>query len=219
MATSTNSSNKSKVLKTERLDNADAKWMTMKKITYTDPEGTERTWETAERLTRPKGSEIDAIGVAAILHHPAKPNDEPRIILQKQWRAPVDQTVIEVPAGLMDPGETPEACALRELKEETGYVGEVVKDKSFDVGPVMFNDPGFCNTNLRMIHVTVDLSLSENQDPKPELEDSEFIETFHVPLNDLWDVCMKFEKEGYAIDARVGSLAEGIEYAKRWKLS
>lgn len=70
-----------------------------------------------------------------------------------------------------------------------------------------------------MIHVTVDLSLSENQNPKPELEDSEFIETFHVPLNDLWVVCMKFEKEGYAIDARVGSLAEGIEYAKRWKLS
>ncbi|EAT79727.2 hypothetical protein SNOG_12927 [Parastagonospora nodorum SN15] len=204
---------------------------------------------------------------------PAKPNDEPRIILQKQWRAPVDQTVIEVPAGLMDPGETPEACALRELKEETGYVGEVVKDKSFDVvlallrtivmtlayvlygfiqsrqyasvkhclhviasianlisiGRRRIDKDSFspdtrqtrvlCNTNLRMIHVTVDLSLSENQDPKPELEDSEFIETFHVPLNDLWDVCMKFEKEGYAIDARVGSLAEGIEYAKRWKLS
>jgi ADP-ribose pyrophosphatase len=70
-----------------------------------------------------------------------------------------------------------------------------------------------------MIHVTVDLSLPENQNPKPELEDSEFIETFHVPLNELWKVCKKFEQEGYAIDARVGSLAEGIEYAKRWKLT
>jgi ADP-ribose pyrophosphatase len=70
-----------------------------------------------------------------------------------------------------------------------------------------------------MIHVTVDLSLPENQDPKPELEDSEFIETFHVPLDNLWDVCKKFEQDGYAIDARVGSLAEGIEYAKRWKLT
>jgi ADP-ribose pyrophosphatase len=44
----------------------------------------------------------------------------------------------------MDPGETPEACALRELKEETGYVGDVVKDKSFDVGPVMFNGEFAC---------------------------------------------------------------------------
>jgi 8-oxo-dGTP pyrophosphatase MutT (NUDIX family) len=46
--------------------------------------------------------------------------------------------VIEIPAGLMDPGETPEACALRELREETGYVGEVMEG-SFGVSPVMFN--------------------------------------------------------------------------------
>jgi ADP-ribose pyrophosphatase len=69
-----------------------------------------------------------------------------------------------------------------------------------------------------MIHVTVDLSLPENQSPQPELEDNEFIENFSVPLKDLWDLCKKFEKEGYAIDARVGTLAEGIEFAKRWKL-
>jgi ADP-ribose pyrophosphatase len=70
-----------------------------------------------------------------------------------------------------------------------------------------------------MIHVTVDLSLPENQDPKPELEENEFIETFSVVLSDLWDECLKFEQQGYAIDARVGTLAEGIEFAKRWKLT
>jgi ADP-ribose pyrophosphatase len=79
-------------------------------------------------------------------------------------------------------------------------------------------DPGFCNTNLRMVHVMVDLSKSANQNPQPELEDAEFIETFSVPLRDLWDECRKLEKEGYAIDARVGTLAEGVECAKRWKL-
>ena len=69
-----------------------------------------------------------------------------------------------------------------------------------------------------MIHVTVDMSLPENQNPQPSLEDNEFIETFSVPLKDLWDECRKFESEGYAIDARVGTLAEGVECAKRWKL-
>jgi ADP-ribose pyrophosphatase len=113
--------------------------LTFGRITYRDPEGAERTWETAERLTRPKDCDLDAIGVAAILQDPAKPDDSPRILLQKQWRAPVDKVVIEVPAGLMDPGETPAECAIRELKEETGYVGKLFKDKSFDVGPVMFN--------------------------------------------------------------------------------
>ncbi|KAI4654000.1 hypothetical protein J4E85_001301 [Alternaria conjuncta] len=219
MVSSLQTSDNSKVVKTEPLDNKDAKWATLKKITYTDPKGVERTWESGERLTRPPGSDIDGVGVAAILQDPAKPNDEPRILLQKQWRAPVDATVIEVPAGLMDPDETAESCAIRELKEETGYVGELVPDKTFRVTPIMFNDPGFCNTNLRMIHVTVDMSRPENQNPQPELEENEFIETFSVPLKDLWDECIKFTEQGYVIDARVGSLAEGIEFAKRWKLA
>lgn len=90
-------------------------------------------------MTRPKGCDLDGVGVAAILQDPAKPDQEPRIVLQKQWRPPVDATVIEVPAGLMDPNESPETCALRELKEETGYVGELVADRSFQVTPVMFN--------------------------------------------------------------------------------
>ena len=42
--------------------------------------------------------------------------------------------MIEVPAGLIDEGETPEECAVRELKEETGYVG-VAEEK----GPIIFN--------------------------------------------------------------------------------
>lgn len=79
-------------------------------------------------------------------------------------------------------------------------------------------DPGFCNTNLNMVHVRVDMSLPENQDPKPELEDNEFIECFTVPLSSLFEELQMLEKEGYAIDARVGTIAEGIELAKQWKL-
>lgn len=113
--------------------------LTVLRTTYSDPEGVTRTWEHGERLTRPKGCDIDGVGVAAILQDPAKPDDEPRIVLQKQWRPPANATVIEVPAGLMDPGESPETCAIRELKEETGYIGELVKDQTFRVTPIMFN--------------------------------------------------------------------------------
>jgi len=69
-----------------------------------------------------------------------------------------------------------------------------------------------------MIHVTVDMSRPENKDLKPELEENEFIECFAVPLKHLYAECRRLEKEGYAIDARVGTLAEGIEIARRWKL-
>ncbi len=85
-------------------------------------------------------------------------------------------------------------------------------------GTKIFTDPGFCNTNLNMVHVNVDMSLPENQDLKPQLEENEFIEVFSTPLKDLYAECTKLESEGYAIDARVGTLAEGIEVARRWKL-
>jgi ADP-ribose pyrophosphatase len=110
------------------------------RITYNDPEGQTRTWESGERLTRPKGSDIDGVGVVAILRDPANPNESPRIVLQKQFRPPLDQVVIEIPAGLMDPKESPETCAIRELKEESGYVGEIMgAEEGFGVSPVMFN--------------------------------------------------------------------------------
>ena len=82
----------------------------------------------------------------------------------------------------------------------------------------MIADPGFCNTNLNMVHVRVDMSLPENQNPQPQLEENEFIESFTVPLASLFEEMKKLEAEGYAIDARVGTIAEGIELAQKWKL-
>lgn len=68
-----------------------------------------------------------------------------------------------------------------------------------------------------MVHVTIDLTREENVNPVQKLEANEFIECFTVPLRDLYAECARLEKEGYAIDARVGTLAEGFELAKKWK--
>lgn len=69
-----------------------------------------------------------------------------------------------------------------------------------------------------MVHVRVDMTLPENQNPKPQLEDNEFIECFTVPLGDLFAETKRLAEEGYAVDARVGTVAEGIELAKKWRL-
>ncbi|KAI3398100.1 hypothetical protein diail_9853 [Diaporthe ilicicola] len=197
-----------KVLSVSQLPESEAKWTKLVKIQYKDPRGRTRDWESAERRTRPKGSDIDGVGIVAILEKPTGPE----IVLQKQYRPPADRVMIEVPAGLVDTGETAEQAAVRELKEETGYVGKVTESS-----PLMWNDPGFCNTNLRMVHVSIDMGLPENQNLKPELEENEFIEVFYVPLKSLWEECKKLEAQGYGIDARVGTLAEGIELAKQFK--
>jgi len=85
---------------------------------------------TRSRQTRPANCPIDGVGICTILNK----STGPELLLQKQYRPPIDQVVIEVPAGLIDAGETVEQCAVRELKEETGYVGVAV-----ETSPVMFN--------------------------------------------------------------------------------
>jgi ADP-ribose pyrophosphatase len=44
-----------------------------------------------------------------------------RLVLERQFRYPIGQVMVEFPAGKLDPGETVQACAQRELREETGY--------------------------------------------------------------------------------------------------
>ena len=47
--------------------------------------------------------------------------DDGRLVLERQFRYPVGQVMLEIPAGKIDPGESTLACAQRELLEETGY--------------------------------------------------------------------------------------------------
>lgn len=44
-----------------------------------------------------------------------------RIIFERQFRYPLNRTFVELPAGKIDAGESPESCAQRELREEVGY--------------------------------------------------------------------------------------------------
>ncbi|OQV08226.1 NUDIX domain-containing protein [Cladophialophora immunda] len=207
-----------KNLSVEPMNTNEAKWITLKKITYEDPAGKQRLWESAERQTRPQNAEVDAVGVVAILDDP-KSSKGPSLLLQKQFRPAVDKVTIEVPSGLIDAGESPADAAIRELKEETGYIATIPSDAKAAEGILMFNDPGFCNTNTKMIFVEVDMRNPRNQEEnlKPELEESEYIECFTLPLDNLWNELAELEAKGFAIDARVGTLAQGMEIAKKWK--
>lgn len=49
--------------------------------------------------------------------------DDGRFVMERQYRQGLGQTCYEIPAGVIEDGETPEEAARRELEEETGYIG------------------------------------------------------------------------------------------------
>jgi ADP-ribose pyrophosphatase len=63
--------------------------------------------------------------------------DDGRVVLVRQYRYGADSVGLELPAGTIDDGEDPQACAVRELAEETGYAAErILPIASFSAEPV-----------------------------------------------------------------------------------
>ncbi|KAI0424208.1 NUDIX domain-containing protein [Xylaria sp. FL1042] len=202
-----------RVISTELLENKNARWINLIKITYEDQNGQVRTWEGTRRPTRPKTSLVDAVQMLAVREVPTGAE----LLLEKQFRAPAGKLVVEFPAGLVDEGETVEEAALRELREETGYAGEVVRELAGQ-RPMFFSSPASSSSTTFMIQIKVDAEKEENKNPKPQLEDGEFIECFWVPFKDLHKECRRLETQGFAIDGKLGAFAEGLEAAKTWKI-
>jgi ADP-ribose pyrophosphatase len=79
-------------------------------------------------------------------------------------------------------------------------------------------DPGLSNSNMRTVACEIDLNDQRNKNPIPQLEEGEYIESFKVPLTDLASRLEALEKEGYALEAGLASIALGIELAKKYGL-
>jgi ADP-ribose pyrophosphatase len=67
----------------------------------------------------------DRIHDREVVRHPGAvaivPLLDGKVLLVRQYRAPIDKEIWELPAGTIEPGEEPLECAKRELEEETGY--------------------------------------------------------------------------------------------------
>jgi ADP-ribose pyrophosphatase len=97
-----------------------------------------------------------------------------RILLERQFRYPVDTAMIEIPAGKLELGEDPLLCAQRELLEETGYSA-----KTWDflgrIHPVISYSTEFID-----IYLAKDLSLGERA-----LDEGEFLDVFAATLDEM----------------------------------
>ena len=95
------------------------------------------------------------------------------IALVRQWRYPLGRYSLEIAAGRIEPGHTPEETAARELEEELGYrARELRRIGEFNVAP------GYCEERL-FVYLATGLEACEQN-----LDDDEEIETVRMPFAD-----------------------------------
>jgi len=131
--------------------------------------------------------------------------DDGSILLERQFRYPLNQVIIEFPAGKIDPGEASLDCARRELLEETGYTASDWKFVCTIHNAIAYSDE----------HLDIFLAqgLKEGQS-KPDEE--EFLEIFTASLDEM----LSWVREGKITDVKtvIGTFWLERIRSGEWKL-
>lgn len=161
-------------------------FMSAVEITYRDGRGVVRTWEALER-----------VGIGGIVVMVAV-TPSGTVILEKQFRPPMGRDVIELPAGLVDPGESMEFAAKRELIEETGW----------SAGKIEFLAEGPISTGASTETLRAYLCTELTQVGKNGGDDNEIIEVMEVPISAIQKFLSTEQAKGMLVDLKVFGLVE-----------
>jgi ADP-ribose pyrophosphatase len=118
--------------------------------------------------------------------------DNGDVVLEKQFRYPVGREMIEFPAGKLDPNEDPLICALRELREETGYSAS-----EWAYAGCMHLAIAY---STEVIHIYFARGLVQGE---RALDDEEFLDVFTAPAQQLIAWCA----DGTVTDAKTVTCA------------
>jgi len=136
-----------------------------------------------ERVTLPNGrvTQLD------IVHHPGAAAVVPfvsadDVLLIRQFRHAAGGTILEVPAGKIDPGDTPESCAARELEEEAGRCAGRLEKLGW-----IFTTPGFTDEVIHLF-AAFELELVPTRH-----EDDEVIEVVRLPFAEALELVWRGE--------------------------
>lgn len=124
--------------------------------------------------------------------------DNKKILTVKQFRYPLSQISVELPAGKLEKGENPELAAKRELEEETGYIAQ-----NWDSLGFIYTTPGFCDEKL-YLYLARNLTYGK-QNP----DEDEIIQCFEYSKSEVFDMIDK----GIICDSKtICTIFRGREY-------
>jgi ADP-ribose pyrophosphatase len=143
------------------------------------------------RFPNGKVGELEMIrhsGASAVLPFLGDPaGEDPTILLIRQYRYAAEGFIYEIPAGRLEPGEPPEQCAVRELREETGCTAAKMEHLY-----TMYTTPGFTDEK---IHLFVATGLERGESA---LEQDEFVEVVPTTMS----AALRLIRDGTINDAK-----------------
>lgn len=146
-----------------------------------------------DRVRFPDGSEGEQVliyhpGASAVVPFLSDPSgDDPTLLLLRQYRYAVGGNLWEIPAGRLEPGEAPDVCARRELREETGCTCTHLERMTS-----MWTTPGFTNEKIHLYRAS---GLTRGEAAR---EADEFMEVVPLPMTRV----LRMIREGEITDAK-----------------
>jgi ADP-ribose pyrophosphatase len=117
--------------------------------------------------------------VAIVRHAPAVVvipiEDDGRVVLVRQYRAPLDREIWEVPAGSVDAGEAADTAARRECEEETGRVPDRVERLG-----AWFPTPGYCDEEMIFFRATALHAPAPDSPHRPDADEDITAQSFTI---------------------------------------
>lgn len=177
------------LLKLEKLTNN--KWLNLFSLLFKNKKGKEIKWEFFSRKKDPFTSyeSADAVVIVPIV----KSEYGNKILVIKEFRAPIWGYEWGFPAGLIDDSESIQDTVKRELKEETGL--EVIKIN--EISPFLYSSAGATDESVVMVFVEAQGDINYSQQ-----EDTEDIEVFLMNIDEV--------KELLNSNKKIGAKAWGI---------
>lgn len=158
----------------------------------------------SEDVTLPNGSRSEM----AMVRHPGSATvvpllDNRMVVMERQYRHAIQDYLLEVPAGTMEPGELPLDCARRELEEETGFKAQ----RMIELGPIHIL-PAYSD-EITHVYIARDL-----RPARQNLDRDEILDVVHYPLEQT----LRMISDGRITDAvTVLSLQKAWFYLKNGK--